>query len=117
MAGITPGNLGSDFTDALTEGGTFITITNFGASAVVYSGTDYDEEYLQDGSQTIVSGLGFFNPIGASELEYVREGKLWQGDLKLFVAGSMNIFPNSRVKINGGSEYDVLPDGLMNFQI
>lgn len=124
MAGITPANLGSDFISIVSDAGTNIYVTYWSGTNFVYSGTDYDEQYLKAGSQTIFSGGALLFPLNEKSAsfyqQYVKEGLLLTQDKVMFVAGSLEIPGNARIRVGhstNGSEYDVLPPGAIPYEI
>lgn len=121
MVGIDPAGLREDFVNSVESAGTGFVITNWSGGGLLYSGTSYDEEYPITASGTGVSGVGFFLPLSdrysSEDAQYVKEGRLWRGDIKMFLAGSVSIDTNSTVKINNGSVYDVLSMGVIPYVV
>ena len=118
MATPTAADLQTDFNNAVTEFGTPVTITYWVPGSVVYNTGSYDRGYQNTGSGATLSGLGIIQPIGRGDAQYVQQGRLYQDDLKLYLAGSPIIDGNAQVTIaNTGSLYDIVPDTIQRWNM
>lgn len=111
----------SDVEAVLNEIGAPFVVKSWAQGVATYSGADYDEEYLPTGSNTvgsvsISSGVGFVQPLGNSEKSYLEQGLLKEGDIVLFMHGSISVSSNMMVTIMGNT-YDVLSQGVLNHSV
>ena len=114
----TPTELREDFNTVIDENGTPITVRYWSTGSIFYTATDYDDEALNTGSSTVISGAGIIMPVGPGDTQYIHQGKLLADDMKLFVAGSLTLISNARITVgNTGSVYEVVPDMLQRWDV
>lgn len=113
---VDPIGMRSDFEAAVSDCGIGFTYRYWASGMAVYSGSDYDEEYLDVGSATTGSGVCYFEPVGTDAAKYLPEGLLEQADRVLFIHGSLATTSNMNFTVLG-SVYDVLDKGVFPWSV
>ena len=108
----------TDFEKILLDKGTSLTIKY--PSVFSYSGTEYDEVYLS--GATVISGLGFKQPISTGDkgdVLFLEQGKIELSDDKLFVHGSLTVTTDSIITYGGspGSLFEITGAGVLSHEI
>jgi hypothetical protein len=114
----TPEQARTQFNSIIQKYGTPCAIQYWTNGSIAYSSSDYDDQLLNAGSSTVVSGGCIIQPIGQGDAQFVEQGVLQRDDVKMFLAGSIAIVSNAQVTIgNTGSIYNIVPDTIQRWDL
>lgn len=97
----------ADFENVLNDFGTQVTITNH---VITYSGL-YNEPMWVVGSDSLITGLALFQPLGPTDIQVLPQGQVSLFPQKMYVHGSIDLRADSVITENTPSGIAVQYDG------
>lgn len=113
-----PDTMQGQFNGIVDNFGTVCTIQYWSAGSIYYTAGSYDDETLQAGSSTVISGGCILQPIGQGDTQFIQQGKITIDDAKAYFAGSLTVISNAIVTIgNTGSQFTIIPDTIQRWEV